>query len=97
MPETNLPRPDGLPVVHHPDDVFLRDDVILKNVGQPPIWGGTFTIAAPLIGNNAAWKPVIRLAKGHDSKPPVWRGATFQKTYDPRPEVLSVSRIHGND
>jgi hypothetical protein len=98
MPKSNLQRPDGLPVVRHPDDIFLRDDLILKNVSQPKIWGGIFAIAASLIPNNAVWKPVIRLAKGHDLGPPVWRSPEFQrKTYDPRSETLSVSRIHGND
>src|ERR1700730_620059 len=63
-PESNLPRPDSLPVVPHPDDVFLRDDAILKNVSQPPIGGAIFAIAASIIPNNAVWKPVIRLAKG---------------------------------
>jgi hypothetical protein len=42
MPKSNLQRPDGLPVVRHPDDIFFRDDVILKNVSQPTIWGGIF-------------------------------------------------------
>jgi hypothetical protein len=79
MPKSNLQRPDSLPVVRHPDDVFLRDDVILKNVSQPTIWGGIFAIAASLIPNNAVWKPVIRLAKGHDLGPPVWRSPEFQR------------------
>ncbi len=34
-PGSNLPRPDSLPVVPYPDDVFLRDDVVSKNVSQP--------------------------------------------------------------
>lgn len=63
MPEKNLRRPDGLPTVHHLDDAFLRDNAISKNVSQPTIWGGIFAIAAPLIPNNAAWKPLIRIAK----------------------------------
>ncbi len=79
MPETNLPRPDGPWTVHHPDDVFLRDEVILKNVSQPTIWGGISAIAASLIPNNAVWKPVIRLTKGHDLGPPVWRNPAFQR------------------
>ena len=78
-PESNLQRPDSLPVVPPPDDVFLRDGVILKNVSQPTILGGIFAIAASLIPNNAVWKPVIRLAKGHDLGPPVWRSPTFQR------------------
>jgi hypothetical protein len=78
-PESNLPRPDSLPVVPHPHDVFLRDDAILKNVSEPIIWGGIFAIAASLIPNNAVWKPVIRLAKGHDLGSPVWRSPTFQR------------------
>src|ERR1700730_4047819 len=78
-PESNLPRPDSLPVVSYPDDVFLRDDVVLKNVSQPTIWGGIFAIAASLIPNNAAWKPVIRLAKGYDLGSPVWGSPTFQR------------------
>jgi len=79
MPKSNLQRPDGLPVARHPDDIFLRDDVILKNVSQPTIWGGIFAIAASLIPNSAVWKPVIRPAKGHDVGPSVWRSPTFQR------------------
>ena len=77
--ESNLPRPDGLPAVRHPDDIFLRDDVILKNVSHPTIWGGIFTIAASLIPNNGVWKPVIGLAKRRILAPPVWRNRTFQR------------------
>ena len=69
-PESNLPRPDGLLVVPHPDDVFLRDGANLKNVSQPTVWGGIFAIAAFHIPNDAVWKPVIRLQKGHDWGPP---------------------------
>jgi hypothetical protein len=94
-PESNLPRPDSLPVVPHPDDGVLRDDVILKNVSQPTIWGGIFAIAACLIPNNAVWKPVIRLAKGQIWDRPF--GGVQAKTYGPRSETPSVSRIHGND
>jgi hypothetical protein len=72
-PESNLPRPDSPPVVPHPDDVFVRDGAILKNVSQSTIWGGIFAIAAFHIPNNAIWKPVIRLAKGHDLGSPDWR------------------------
>ena len=33
-PESNLPRPDGLLAVPHPDDVFFRDDANLKKCQQ---------------------------------------------------------------
>jgi hypothetical protein len=97
-PESNLPRPDSLPVVPHPDDVFLKDDAILKNVSQPTIWGGTFAIAASLIPNNAVWKPVIRVAKmARFGIARLAESHVPAKTYDPRSETPSVSRIHGND
>jgi hypothetical protein len=71
-----------------PDNLlFLRDDVILKNVSQPTIWDGIFTIAASLIPNNPVWKPVIRS----------FGGVASYSDYDRRSETLSVSRIHGND
>ena len=38
-----------------------------------PQWGGIFAIAASHIPNNAVWKPVVRLQKGHDLALPVWR------------------------
>src|ERR1700720_1966984 len=97
-PESNLPRPDSLPGVPRPDDVFSRDDVILKECRPAHNMGRHLRDCSIPYTKQRALKTghppgkrarfgIARLAESH----------ARAKTYGPRSETLSVSRIHGND